>query len=289
MAKVKYVGKKSVPKRLFHLAMVLLIIGLCFLMLSPFIWMVGASLKREADVMRQGVSWFPAYWYPKNYLRVMGITGGTDYHILAGYWNSIKVAVASAIVAVVSSCMAGYAFAKLRFRGSNFLFLLYLSQMMIPSQLTLIPRFVIFSEIGLINTHWSLILPKIVAVDAAFMMRQAFIGASDELREAAKVDGAGEFRIFGQIMVPIVQPTIAAVFTTRFISSWNSYLDPLIFVNKPELYTLPLVLDNFVGMEGTQYGLLMAACCMATIPVFAVFLFGQKYFIKGLTVGAIKG
>jgi multiple sugar transport system permease protein len=197
-------------------------IGLCLLMLSPFIWMIGASLKKEADVMKQGVGLFPTYWYPQNYLRVLGFAGKTNYHFLQGYWNSIKVAAISALVAGISSCLAGYAFAKLKFRGSNVLFLLYLSQMMIPSQLTLIPRFVIFSAIGLVNTHWALILPKIVAVSATFMMRQAFLGTSEELREAAKIDGASEFRIFYQIMVPIIIPTIAAVCTTQFVSSWNS-------------------------------------------------------------------
>ena len=109
------------------------------------------------------------------------------------------------------------------------------------------------------------------------------------MREAAKIDGASELRIFYQIMVPIIIPTIAAVCTTQFVSSWNSYMDPLIFINKSALYTLPLVLDNFVSMEATQYGLMMAACCLATVPVFIVFLCGQKFFIKGLTVGAVKG
>lgn len=248
MANTKVVGSNTPKKRFFRFLMVILIIGLCLLMLSPFIWMIGASLKKEADVMKQGVGLFPTYWYPQNYLRVLGFAGKTNYHFLQGYWNSIKVAAISALVAGISSCLAGYAFAKLKFRGSNVLFLLYLSQMMIPSQLTLIPRFVIFSAIGLVNTHWALILPKIVAVSATFMMRQAFLGTSEELREAAKIDGASEFRIFYQIMVPIIIPTIAAVCTTQFVSSWNSYLDPLIFINKSALYTLPLVLDNFVSM-----------------------------------------
>ncbi len=289
MANTKVVGSNTPKKRFFRILMVILIIGLCLLMLSPFIWMIGASLKKEADVMKQGVGLFPTYWYPQNYLRVLGFAGKTNYHFLQGYWNSIKVAAISAAVAGVSSCLAGYAFAKLKFRGSNVLFLLYLSQMMIPSQLTLIPRFVIFSAVGLVNTHWALILPKVVAVSATFMMRQAFLGTSEELREAAKIDGASEFRIFYQIMVPIIIPTIAAVCTTQFVSSWNSYMDPLIFINKSALYTLPLVLDNFVSMEATQYGLMMAACCLATVPVFIVFLCGQKFFIKGLTVGAVKG
>lgn len=289
MARVNAVGSKTPQRRLVRCLIIALIIVLCLMMLSPFIWMSGASLKREADVMKQGIGWFPSYWYPENYMRVLGITGSTNYHFLLGYGNSIKVAVISAAVAASSSCLAGYAFAKLKFRGSDALFILYLSQMMIPSQLTLIPRFVIFSSIGLVNTHWSLILPKIVAVNATFMMRQAFLGTSEDMREAAKIDGAGEFRIFFQIMAPIIKPTIAAVFTTQFVASWNSYLDPLIFVNKGELYTLPLVLNNFVSMEATQYGLLMAACCLATVPVFIVFLGGQKFFMKGLTVGAVKG
>lgn len=289
MEKAKMVGSDAPRKRMLRFLMVMLIIGLCLLMLSPFIWMIGASIKREADVMKQGVGWFPTYWYPENYLRVLGITGATNYHFLHGYWNSIKVAVISAAVTAISSCLAGYAFAKLKFRGSNVLFILYLSQMMIPSQLTLIPRFVIFSQIGLVNTHWALILPNIMAVNATFMMRQAFLGTSEELREAAKIDGAGEFRIFLQIIVPIIRATIAAVATTQFVSAWNSYIDPLIFINKNDLYTLPLVLDNFVSMESTQYGLMMAACCLATVPVFIVFLCGQRFFIKGLTVGAVKG
>lgn len=289
MAKTQIVGSNTTGKRVYRFVIAVLIIGLCFLMLSPFIWMIGASFKKEADVMKQGISWFPAYWYPENYLRVLGFAGNADYHFMQGYGNSIKVSLISAAVTGVSSCLAGYAFAKLKFRGSNALFILYLSQMMIPSQLTLIPRFVIFSSIGLVNTHLALILPKIVAVSATFMMRQAFLGTSEELREAAKIDGAGEFRIFAQIMMPIIKPTVAAVCTTQFVSAWNSYLDPLIFINKPKLYTLPLVLDSFVSIDSTQYGLMMTACCLATVPVFIVFLGGQKYFIKGLTVGAVKG
>lgn len=132
MASIKVVGSNTPKKRFFRILMVILIIGLCLLMLSPFIWMIGASLKKEADVMKQGIGLFPAYWYPENYLRVLGFAGKTNYHFLQGYWNSIKVATISAAVAGISSCLAGYAFAKLKFRGSNILFMLYLSQMMIP-------------------------------------------------------------------------------------------------------------------------------------------------------------
>lgn len=115
------------------------------------------------------------------------------------------------------------------------------------------------------------------------------MGVPDDLREAAKVDGAGEYRIWGQIMVPMVKPTIAAVSTVQFLDSWNSYLDPLVFISHWRKWTLPLALNQFIGAETTQYNLIMAGCCLAVVPVFVVFLCGQKYFLKGLTVGAVKG
>lgn len=289
MARVSAVGSNTPASRVTKILVTVFIVLLAAFMLTPFLWMVSASFKKEMDVFANDVGFIPKYFFIDNYKIVLGLKGSTKYKFILAYWNSIKVAVLSTVVSVVSSCLAGYAFAKLRFRGSHVLFLLYLSQMMIPSQLTIIPRFVIFTQLHLTNDHLSLILPKIVSVSATFMMRQAFLGAPNELREAAKIDGAGEMRIFTRIMVPLVQPTIAAVATVQFLGSWNQYMDPLIFINKDELYTLPLALNNFVSIEGTRYGLTMAACCLATIPVFIVFLSGQRFFMKGLTVGAVKG
>lgn len=278
-------------KIIVHTIMMALIIVVTILMVVPFFWMISASFKTERDVMAIPIQWIPKYFYIDNYLKVLsiGTKSSTNYHFILSYWNSIKVAVISTVVAVLSSTMAGYAFAKLKFKGSHVLFIFFLAQMMVPSQLTLIPRFVLFSQIGLMNTHLSLIIPKIVAVSSTFMMRQAFLGAPDELREAARIDGAGEFRIWAQVMVPLVKPTIVATGTVQFLESWNSYLDPLIFISNWRKWTLTLALDQFVGTEVTQYNLTMAACCLAVIPVFAVFLFGQKYFLSGLTVGAVKG
>lgn len=289
MAKVTTVGRNTPSNRAMRFFMTVFIIVLAVFMISPFIWMVSASFKREADVMTTQLQLIPDYFYPDNFLKVLGINSASDYHFIRSYANSIKVGILSTLVSVSSSVLAGYAFAKLKFRGSGVLFILYLSQMMIPSQLTLIPRFVIFSEIGLTGSHWSLILPKIVSVSSTFMMRQAFISAPDELRESAKIDGAGEFRIFLQVMAPMVVPSIAAIATVQFMGSWNSYMDPLIFISNWRQWTLPLALNSFVGDTGRQYGLTMAACSMATIPVFIVFLTGQKFFLRGLTVGSVKG
>ena len=283
--------QESVSRRVIKAVMTAVIIALTAMMVVPFVWMISASFKTEADVMKIPIEWIPNYFYIDNYLKVLSIGTGssTNYHFPLAYWNSIKVAVTSTAVALVSATMAGYAFAKLKFKGANVLFIVYLAQMMVPTQLTLIPRFVMFSEIGMTNSHLALIVPNIISVSATFMMRQAFLGAPDELREAAKIDGAGEYRTFLQVMVPLVKPTIAAQATVQFLAAWNSYLDPLVFISNWRKWTIPLALNQFVGAEVTQYNLTMAACCMAVVPVFVVFLCGQKFFLKGLTVGAVKG
>lgn len=283
--------KESPSRKIIRLLMTAVIVLLATVMVVPFIWMISASFKTEADVMKIPIDWIPNYWYIDNYLKVLsiGTTSSTNYHFPLAYWNSIKVSVISTVISVLSATMAGYAFAKLKFKGSNVLFIVYLAQMMVPSQLTLIPRFVIFSELGITNSHLSLILPKIIAVSSTFMLRQAFLSAPDELRDAARIDGAGEYRTFIQVMAPLVKPTIAATATVQFLDSWNSYLDPLVFISNWRQWTIPLALNQFVGAEVTQYNLTMAACCMAVVPVFIVFLCGQKFFLKGLTVGAVKG
>ena len=288
---LRAVRRKLYIRKGVNLLAAIAICAFALLMITPFIWMISASFKQQRDVMSVPIDWIPDYWYPDNYMRVLNIgeTSATNYHFLLAYWNSLKIAVINTIVAVTTAAMAGYAFAKLKFRGSKFLFLLFLSQMMIPSQLTLIPRFVIFTELGLNKTHLPIILPKLIAVSAVFMMRQSFLGVPDDLRESAQIDGAGEYRIWLQIMLPIVTPTLGALATVQFLDSWNAYLDPLVFLSNWRLRTLPLALNQFVSEEGTQYNLTMAACCLSVVPVFIVFLAGQKFFIKGLVTGSVKG
>lgn len=278
-------------KKLLKMIIILFLIAFALYTILPFVWMVSASFKSEKDVMSVPIKWIPDSFKLDNYKRVLNIDtkSTTNYHFLRAYWNSIKVSVISTFCSVCSAALAGYAFAKLNFKGSRVLFIIYLAQLMVPSQLTLIPRFLLFSELNMNNTHWALILPKVVSVSSTFLVRQAFISTPSELREAAKIDGAGEFRIWWEIMVPLVKPTLAAVATVDFLASWNDYLDPLVFLSDWEKRTLPLALNQFVGTEVTQYNLIMAACCLTVIPVFAVFLFGQKFFLKGLTVGAVKG
>lgn len=283
--------QKRIAKLIVQAVFSLILIGTALLMIVPFIWMISASFKIQKDVMSVPIRWIPNYLYLDNYKRVLhiGDIATKDYHFFNAYWNSIKVAVISTVGAVGSAALAGYAFAKLRFKGSNFIFIIYLAQLMIPSQLTLIPRFALFTEIGITGSHLAIILPRIIAVSAIFMMRQSFLSMPNELRESAMIDGAGEFRIWWKIGLPLVKPTLGALATVQFLEIWNSYLDPLVFLPNWELHTLPIALNQFVSEEVSQYNLVMAACCLTVIPVFIVFLAGQKFFVKGLTVGAVKG
>ena len=268
-----------------------LIIGLSFVMILPFIWMISASFKMQRDVMTIPIQWIPSYFYPDNYLQVLNIkgAGSRNYNLLLAYRNSIKLAVTNTFGSLLSASLAGYAFAKLDFKGSRVLFIVYLAQLMVPAQLTLIPRFVLFYSLGLTSTHWPLVLPNLIAVSAVFLLRQAFLGVPNEMRESAMMDGAAEFRIWWSICLPMVTPTLGALATVQFLDSWNAYLDPLIFLSNWRLHTLPLALNQFVGDTFSQENLTMAACCLAVIPVFIVFLSGQRFFVKGLAVGSVKG
>lgn len=285
--KVNYKTKNLIV-RIFITAIVA---GFSLTMVVPFIWMLSASMKLPLDVMKLPIDWIPDYLYTKNYAVVwnIGDAAPRDYHFVLSYFNSIKLAVINMLGAVTTSALAGYAFAKIKFRGAAIAFMLYLATMMIPSQVTLIPKYTLFDKLGLMGTHWTLILPGIVSITGTFLMRQYFMSIPDELRESAFMDGASEFRIWAQIMVPIAKPAMASLAMIVFLWSWNNYMDALVFLRDWRLYTIPVSLTNFVEESTTEYSLIMAASSSALLPVFIVFLAGQKFFVKGLAAGAVKG
>lgn len=263
-----------------------LIISLCgILMIIPFVWMISSSLKRPIDVFSIPIQWIPEYWYPQNFISVW--TG--RYYFLSSYFNSIKVSSINVIGAIFTSACAGYAFARIRFKGRDTIFLLYLATMMIPPQVTIIPRFILFNWLGILNSHYSLILPGIFTVFGTFLMRQAYLQVPNELSESAYMDGAGEIRIWWQIITPLIKPTITALALLVFIGNWNNYEEPLIFLTGRKLFTIPVALSAFTDENISDYNLIMAASVSALLPVIIVFIIGQKYFIKGLIAGAVKG
>jgi multiple sugar transport system permease protein len=279
-------GKKFVS------IIITLIVGFfAFTMIVPFLWMLSASMKRGIDVMKLPVEWIPKYFYPDSYKQVWNIGGVArrDYHFNLAYFNSLKIAFINLTGSVITSAAAGYAFAKIKFRGRNVVFLLYLATMMIPSQVTLIPKFTIFSSLGLVGTHWPLILPGLITITGTFLMRQYFMQIPDELRESAYMDGANEFIIWIRIMIPVAKPAMASLAIIVFLWNWNNYLDALVFLSNWRLYTIPVSLTNFIDESTTEYNLIMAASASALVPVFIIFLAGQRFFVKGLVAGAVKG
>ena len=258
---------------------------LAVLFLLPFAWMISTSLKPDADAFLVPMQWIPedARW--ENYTEVL--FGETS--ILPSFLNSILVAVMRVLGELATATLAGYAFAKLPFRGRNKVFIAYLATSLIPAQLLLVPRFVYFQQLGLYDTLWALILPGMFTVLGTFLMRQYFVSQPDEFAEAARLDGAGEFRIFSRIYLPSAMPMISALAILTFVWSWNDYETPLVFLSDPEKFTLPLGLTSFVDETGAMApGLSMAAAVLSILPILLVFLVFQRRFVHAMTESALK-
>jgi multiple sugar transport system permease protein len=258
--------------------------GIAFLL--PFAWMISASLKPEADVFDYPIRWIPEKWQAaKNYKDVwMG-----QFPFYRYYWNSIKVTLITTFTSVLVSCLAAYAFAKIRFAGRNVAFLIVLATYMIPTQAILVPQFIFYRELGLFDTHIGLVLLNSFSVLGTFLLRQFFMGINNEFIEAARIDGAGHWKIFARIGLPLVKPAIATYAILRFIWTWNDYQNPLIFLKSPELFTLPLGIRKFADAYGEFYSLMMAASVSAIVPLLIVFVIGQKHVIEGISLGGVKG
>jgi multiple sugar transport system permease protein len=264
-----------------------IIMGICgIIFLLPFIWMVSASFKLEEDVLTFPIEWIPSTWNAiENYSNVW--LGDKPFSLL--YWNSIKVSVLTTITSVSVSCIAAYAFSKINFKGRDFLFLLMLATYMIPPQAIVVPQYLLYSWAGLIDSHLGLILLNSFSAFGTFMLRQFFMGINDEVIESAKMDGAGHFRTFFSIALPLVRPAIATYAILRFIWTWNDYQNPLIFLRSESLYTIQIGIQQFADAHGSIYSLMMAATVSAIVPLLIVFIIGQKQVIEGISMGSVKG
>lgn len=264
---------------------------LALTMLVPFVWMLSASLKLPSEVLELPIRWIPKKLHWENYAAVWNLGGqaARDYHFPLAYFNSLKIAFINMAGCLVTSALAGYAFAKIPFRGRDAAFLLYLATMMIPSQVTIIPKFALFDAMRLLGSHLTLILPGIVTITGTFLVKQYFMQVPNELRESAMIDGAGEFATWRRIMLPLAKPVLASLALLVFLWNWNNYLESLVFLRSWRTATITVALGNFIDESLTEYNLVMAASVSALLPVVAVFIAGQKFFVKGLTAGAVKG
>ncbi|ERL64076.1 hypothetical protein L248_1609 [Schleiferilactobacillus shenzhenensis LY-73] len=263
-----------------------LIFGLFMLvMLFPLLWMISTSFKREIDVFNFPIQWIPPVFNWHNYVEVWQ----GNYNFPLYYWNTIKVTVAVVVIQLVISSMAAYALAKMDFKFKGFIFSMFLATMMIPDQVTIVPRFILLQTMGLLNSHAGYILMLAFSVYGVFLLRQSVITIPDSLIEAARMDGATHLQIFIQIIIPMLKSSLATLAILRFVWTWNDYQNPLIFFRDQKLFTLQLGMSQFASQAGTYYALLMAASVLAIVPLLIIFIIGQRYIMDGMTAGAVKG
>ncbi len=253
------------------------------LMLVPFYWLVVASTHRTRDIFSNPPNLVPGDQLWTNLYNLF-----TEAHFGAALQNSLLIALLYAAFGAVVCTMAGYAFAKFSFYGQNVLFGLVLVILALPSQVTLVPLFQIMVSLGWLNTYQALILPNLALPFGIFLMRQTMQSVPDELIQAARVDGAGEFRIFMQIVLPTMRPALAALGIFMFLGQWNDFVYPLIVLRTPDAYTVPVALATLQGVSTTDYGQLLAGTAMSVLPVLGMFLFLQRQFVAGILAGAIK-
>ncbi|WP_374015991.1 carbohydrate ABC transporter permease [Paenibacillus thiaminolyticus] len=252
----------------------------------PLFWMVSSAFKFEKDVMRFPIEWIPSSINVVNNFKAVWMQRVPFGQI---YFNSIKVAIIVTLLSLLISTMAAYSFTKLKFRGRNLVFAMLLAMMIIPDQATLIPRFMLIRWLGLYDTHAALILMGMFSIYFTFLLRQFMAGVSDDMLEAARIDGAGHLRTFTSIMLPLCRPVIATVAIIKFIWSWNDYQNPLIFLQSKSLYTVPLGMTLFRDDYTTNDAIMMMAAVSAIIPLLIVFIVLQKQVISGIALGGVKG
>ncbi|AIQ38838.1 carbohydrate ABC transporter permease [Paenibacillus sp. FSL R5-0912] len=263
----------------------LIMLFFSIVMIVPFIWMISTSFKTPAEVFQYPVQWIPSHFNWNHHVKVW--TGQGSF--VPYYLNSLKVAILSTIGAVSLSALAAYGFARIEFKGRNTMFMVYLSMMMVPPQVLFVPKFIMFDWAGIYNTHWALILPGMFTIFGVFMMRQFFLSVPHEISEAAFIDGAGHFRIFSRIILPMAKPSLATLAIIDFSWHWNDYENALVFLIDHDLFTVPLGLQNFILENNVDYNGMMAAATAGIMPMILVFLLGQKYIIEGVASSAVKG
>ncbi len=257
---------------------------LAAIMLIPFVWMLTASLKLNKDVFVIPYQWigFTPRW--QNFVDIW-----TKIPLLTFTLNTVKLTVIVTILQLLTSSFAAYAFAKLEFKGRNLLFLAYIATIAVPWQVYMVPQFIFMRRLGLADTHLAIIILQAFSAFGVFLMRQFYEGIPDSLCEAARIDGMSEYGIYRRIMLPLSKPALSTLTIFTFVNTWNDFLGPLIYLTSEKKKTLQIGLKMFISQYSAEYGLIMAASVLSLIPVLIVFLSLQKYFVAGITSGAVKG
>lgn len=268
------------------------LVALLVLLSLPFVfptwWMATSSLKPMSEILRSVPTLWPQDPTFEAYGRVFALQPFAEQ-----YWNSLYIAALVTGGTMLVSAMAGYAFARIRFPGANALFLLVLVGLLVPSEVTIVPLFRLVNSVGLIDTHWPLIVIPVLgapSVLATFIMRQFFLGLPHELEEAGRLDGLGRWGLFWRVAVPLSRSALAAVAIFTFLKSWNLYLEPIVYLSSKDHFTLPQALTQYVdAYGGPMWNVQLAATTLTVLPVLAVFLVAQKQFVQGLAHTGLKG
>ncbi|MFW2227525.1 carbohydrate ABC transporter permease [Rhizobium sp. CRRU65] len=261
-----------------------IVIAVTLIMLMPFAWMLSASLKLSRDVFAFPIEWIPSEPQWHNYVDIW-----TKIPLALFIYNTSKLTIIVTLLQLLTSSFAAYAFAKLSFPYKNTLFLGYIATIAMPWQVYMVPQFLLMREFGLNNTHLALICLQAFTAFGVFLMRQFYMSIPTELCEAARIDGMNEYQIWARIMLPLSKPALSTLTIFTFVTTWNDFLGPMIYLTKTELKTVQIGLRMFISQYSAEYGLIMAASVVALIPVLVVFLSLQRFFVEGIASTGLKG
>ncbi|OAV48661.1 sugar ABC transporter ATP-binding protein [Rhizobium sp. WYCCWR10014] len=278
---MRVAGRKVTLK---SVAIYAIVIAVTLIMLMPFAWMLSASLKLSRDVFAFPIEWIPSEPQWHNYVDIW-----TKIPLALFIYNTSKLTIIVTLLQLLTSSFAAYAFAKLNFPYKNTLFLGYIATIAMPWQVYMVPQFLLMREFGLNNTHLALICLQAFTAFGVFLMRQFYMSIPTELCEAARIDGMNEYQIWARIMLPLSKPALSTLTIFTFVTTWNDFLGPMIYLTKTELKTVQIGLRMFISQYSAEYGLIMAASVVALIPVLVVFLSLQRFFVEGIASTGLKG
>lgn len=259
-------------------------VAIAVMVVIPFYWMIITSLKSKGALMALPIQWIPHHPTLQSYRKVFSL-----FPFGKAILNSLFVSITFTVITVLSSSMAAFAIAKIRFKGAGVFFRMYLMSMMIPTQITLIPLFIIMSRLNLTNTYTSVISPSIFSAFSIFLLVQNLRSLPDDFMEAARIDGASLWITFFRVIMPMEKPVLATMVITTFMGAWNDYLWPLVMLSDKNKMTLTLALNTLNGQYGTEYNVLMAGCLISMIPIIVVYIIAQTQMKQGITAGGVKG
>ncbi|GFI15137.1 L-arabinose transport system permease protein AraQ [Lachnospiraceae bacterium] len=272
--------KTSKSRALVYGVLTILAVG----MVIPFVWMLLASFKTSNEVFSIPMKLMPEIWHGENYQEIW-----KKIPLLTFFVNTTKLTLITTVIQVLTSCFAAYGFAKVKFKGRDILFVIYVTTIAVPWQVYMVPQFALMSKMQLTNSHLGLILMQAFSAFGVFLMRQFMMGIPGELLEAARIDGLNEYGIFARIALPLVKPGIATLIIFTFVNIWNDFMGPMIYINSTELKTIQLGIRMFISQYGADYALIMAASVCSLIPVLIIFMLCQRWFIEGIAAGGVKG